>query len=337
VKKDLVIALIVVAVICAAVYGIAAIRPPLPMRPTHPYSTAERTAAIVPSSPAEGPPVGHVIMRVNGEPVTESEFAASFSSMPPEMQQQFNSEQGKQAFAEQLVRMKILEQEARKRHLENDPQVAAAIAASRTDILANAAAQKMVDKASPADVQKFYNDNQQRLQTADLYNIVIAYQGGAIPPKNGGAAPDERTAMNKALQIYQQLKEGAKFEDMAKQYSDDAASAARGGLLGQIGPGMLPQELDARIMSMKEGEISTAIPSRYGIHIFKMGKRHARPLSEVQERIAAKVKQDETVKQIEELRKSAKVDYDPKFFPDAKNWGTNGPGAPRPGTGRPPA
>src|SRR5919206_418272 len=86
-------------------------------------SLAERPAALTPSTPADGPPVGRVIMRVNGEPVTEGEFSAAFATLPPEMQQQFNSEQGKQAFAEQLVRMKLLEQEARKRHLENDPQV----------------------------------------------------------------------------------------------------------------------------------------------------------------------------------------------------------------------
>src|SRR5207248_4702962 len=103
--------------------------------------------------------------------------------------------------------------------------------------------------------------------------------------------------------------------ELAKQYSDDTASAARGGLLGQVAPGMLPQELDARVMTLKEGEISTAIPSRYGVHIFKMGARHTAPLAQVQDKIAAKVKQDETVRQVEELRKSAKVDFDPKFFP----------------------
>lgn len=318
-KKDLVSAVIIIVLIFAFAFGLHAMRVPVPMRPTHPFSLAERSAQIVPAG-GERPAVGHVIMRVNGEPITEDEFAAAFASLPQEMQQQFNSEQGKQAFAEQLVRMKILEQEARRLNVDQDPKVAGQLAASRLDVLANAAAQKLVGNASPAEVQKFYNENRDRMQTADLYHIVIAYQGGAIPPKNGGAAPDEQTAVNKALQIYQQLKEGAKFEDMAKKYSDDPASAARGGFIGQVAPGMLPQELDARVMTMKPGEISTAIPSRYGVHIFKMGERHTRPLNEVQERIAAKVKQDETIRRIEELRKTAKVDFDPKFFPDAKNW-----------------
>ena len=325
VKKDAVIALIVLVLVFAFAFGLSAVRVPVPMRPTHPFSLDEH-AAIAPSA---APAVGRVIMSVNGEPVTESEFAAAFNSMPPEMQQQFNSEQGKQAFAEQLVRMKLLEQEARRRHLDSEPQVAGQIAAGRMDVLASAAAAKLVDKPSPAAIQKFYAENQRQMQTAELYHIVIAYQGGAIPPKNGGPPPDERAAVNKALQIYQQLKAGANFAELAKKESDDTASAARGGLLGNVAPGMLPQELEARVLSLREGEISTAIPSRYGIHIFKMGPRHTRPLSEVQERIAARVRQDETVKRIEDLRKGAKVDFDPKFFPDAKNWQTPPPGAPR--------
>ena len=57
--------------------------------------------------------------------------------------------------------------------------------------------------------------------------------------------------MNKALQIYQQLKEGAKFEDLAKKESDDTASGLRGGLLGDVAPGRLPPELDARVMNLR--------------------------------------------------------------------------------------
>jgi parvulin-like peptidyl-prolyl isomerase len=332
VKKDALTAVVTIILIFALAFGISAMRVPVPMRPTHPFSMEERTATI---PTAEGAPVGHVILRVNGEPITEEEFSAAFASLPQELQQQFNSEQGKQAFAEQIVRLKLLEQEGRRMHLDNDARVAGQLSAGRLDILASAAAQKLVADASADAVQKFYNANQQQLQTVDLSHIVVAYQGGMIPPRGGGAAPDQRAAMNKALQIYQQIKEGAKFEDVAKQVSDDAQSASRGGVLGQVAPGVLPPELNARVMTMKEGEISTAIPSRYGIHIFKMGARHTRPLAEVKERIAQKVKQDETVRRVEELRKSAKVDFDPKFFPDAKNWENNGPR--QPAQGRPPA
>ena len=334
-KKDVLIALVAIVLVFGIAYGVYSTRPNLPPPPSHPFSTVEGVAGLPVAAPG-APPIGKVIMRVNGEPVTESEFAAAFQTLPQEYQQQFNSEQGKQAFAEQFIRMKLLEQEARKMHLDSDPDVAAQLSAGRTSVLAQAAGTKLA-VASPADVRKFYAENQRQMQTAELYHIVIAYRGGAIPPKNGGPPPDEATAVNKALQIYQQLKEGANFAELAKKESDDTASAARGGLLGNVAPGMLPPELDARIMQMKEGEISTAIPSQYGIHIFKMGKHSTRPLdAQLQERIANRVKQQEMVRRVEEMRKAAKVDFDPKFFPDAKNWNAQ---PPQPGAapGRPPA
>ena len=333
-KKDALSAVIVIVVIFAFAYGISAMHAPAPMQPTHPF-TMDESAAATPAGDGEPKPAGRVILRVNGDEITEQEFTAAFATLPQEMQQQFNSEPGKQAFAEQLVRLKLLEQEARRLKLQQEPNVAAQLAASRTEILGSAALPKLVDKASPAAVQKFYNENQRQMQTVELSHIVVAYQGGMLPPKNGGPPPDQPTAMNKALQIYQRLKEGAKFEELAKKESDDTASAARGGLLGEVAPGRLPPELDARVMNLKEGEISTAIPSRYGIHIFKMGARHTQPLAAVQEQIAQKVKQDETMRRVEELRKAAKVDFDPQFFPDANK--PPGSRLGRPGARRPPA
>jgi len=332
VKKDALSAVIVVLVIFAFTYGISAMHAPPPLQPTQPFTMDESVTA--PAAEAGPKPAGHVILRVNSDEITEQEFTAAFASMTQKMQQQFNSEPGKQAFAEQLVRLKLLEQEARRLKLQQDPNVAAQLAASRTEILGSAALPKLVDKASPAAVRKYYNENQRQMQTVELSHIVIAYQGGQLPPKSGGAAPDQQTAMNKALQIYQQLKEGAKFEDLARKESDDTASGLRGGLLGDVAPGRLPPERDARVMNLKEGEISNAIPSRYGIHIFKVGKRSTQPLAAVQDQIAQKVRQEETIRRVEELRKAAKVAFDPQFFPDA-----NKPPGSRLGTGarRPPA
>jgi parvulin-like peptidyl-prolyl isomerase len=330
VKKDALSAIIIILVIFAFTYGISAMHAPPPLQPTQPFTMDEGVAT--PATEAGPKPAGHVILRVNGDEITEQEFTAAYASLPQEMQQQFNSEPGKQAFAEQLVRLKLLEQEARRLKLQQDPNVAAQLAASRTEILGSAALPKLVDKASPAAVQKYYNENQRQMQTVELSHIVIAYQGGLLPPKSGRGAPDQQTAMNKALQIYQQLKEGAKFEDLAKKDSDDTASGLRGGLLGDVAPGRLPPELDARVMNLKEGEISNAIPSRYGIHIFKVGKRSTQPLAAVQDQIAQKVRQEETIRRVEDLRKAAKVDFDPQFFPDAnKPPGSRlGPGARRP-------
>jgi parvulin-like peptidyl-prolyl isomerase len=94
------------------------------------------------------------------------------------------------------------------------------------------------------------------------------------------------------------------------------ATAERGGELGTFGRGTLPPELEQRVFTLKEGEISDPMPSRFGVHIFRVGKRGTQAIEQVRPAIARRVQQQNTLDRIEVLRKQAKVDFDPKFFPD---------------------
>lgn len=309
-KKDIAIAVAAVVVVSAVCYGLAISRPAFKPTPSHAFTTSAVGEVI-----NEG-----VVIRVNGEAVTENEFAAAFAALPEDMQQQFRSEQGKVAFAEQVVRLKLLEQEARRLGLDRDAKIAAQLAAGRTNLLADAAAEKLIAVPSDAAVQKYYAENKARFETVDLSHILIAYAGGSVPPKRGRTAPTEQEAMQKAMGIYQRLRSGADFASIARNESDDAASAERGGKLGPIAHGMLPQELEARVFNIPAGLFSGPIPSRVGIHIFKVDARSTRPLEQVRMAIAQRVRQEHMFDRVEVLRRNAKVNLDQKFFPDAKNW-----------------
>jgi parvulin-like peptidyl-prolyl isomerase len=128
--------------------------------------------------------------------------------------------------------------------------------------------------------------------------------------------------MKRAQAISQQLKKGADFAKMAQQFSDDASSAERGGVLGPFSPGMLPPELDAQVSKLQPGQTSDPIPSRYGIHIFKVGAHTAQPLEQVRQAISQRVQQKATMEKVEAMRKTAKVEFDPKFFPEANKPAT---------------
>ena len=305
-KRDAVIALIAVVLTTAICYGLAIIK--LDLKPTlsHPFSTA-----------AVGEQVsGHVIMRVNGEPVTEEEFGAAYAQLPEETQRQLSSPQGKTAFAEQFVRYKLLEQEARRLGVDRDPKVAGAIAADRTSILASAAAQKLVATPTDQAVRDYYAGNKGSFDSLQVAHILVAYAGGMAPTRTGKPAPTEQQAMAKAKEIVKQLRAGANFAQAALQVSDDIATAQQGGELGTFGRGTLPPELEQRVFAMKEGEVSDPMPSRFGVHIFKVGKRGTQTIEQVRPAIARRVQQQNTLDRIEVLRKQAKVDFDPKFFPD---------------------
>jgi len=310
-RKDIIIAIAGIAIVAAICFGLAIWKSDM-----KPFSSlrsgATDTAAT--STAASGP--DHVIMHVNGEPVTEAEFAAAFSQIPQEMQQQYSSEQGKQAFAEQMVRLKILEQEGRKLGVEKDPKVAGQLAADQTNIIAAAAAQKLMPVPNEAAVQKFYNENKKHFEATELSHILIAYQGGAVPPRNGKPL-SQGEALKKAQSIAAQAKGGADFAKLARENSDDAASAEHGGSLGPFSPGMLPPEIESHITQLGPGQVSDPVPSRYGVHVFKVGAHTSQPLDQIRASISRRVQQQSTLDKVEQLRKAAKVEFDPKFFPEA--------------------
>src|SRR5712692_7870445 len=195
-KKDLLIAIIAILVVGGVCYGLAVTRPVFTPTPSHPFSTAAVGTRVT----------GRVVMRVNGEPITQSEYEAAYRQLPPEMQQQFATEPGKMAFAEQLVRMKLLEQEGHRLGVEQDPKVAGVLAAQRTDVMADATAEKLVAQPTEDAVRKFYAENKDKFETIDLSHILIAYAGGTVPPRGGGSAPSQSDAMRKAFAAYGELK-----------------------------------------------------------------------------------------------------------------------------------
>jgi peptidyl-prolyl cis-trans isomerase C len=308
-RKDIVIAIAGIAIVAAICFGLAIWKSDM-----KPFSSLRGGTTATAATSTSGP--DHVIIRVNGEPVTESEFAAAYSQLPQEMQQQFSSEAGKQAFAEQIVRLKILEQEGRKMGVEKDPKVAGQLAADHTNIIAAATAQKLLPPPNEAAVQKFYNDNKKNFEATELSHILVAYEGGAVPARNGKPL-GQREALKKAQSIAQQAKSGGDFAKLAREYSDDAASAERGGVLGPFSPGMLPPEIESHVAKLQPGEVSDPVPSRFGVHIFKVGAHTSQPLEQVRQAISRRVQQQGTLDKVEQMRKGAKVDFDPKFFPEA--------------------
>lgn len=260
-------------------------------------------------------------MHVNGQPVTEQEFMAIYRQLPEEMQRQYANEPGKMALAEQTVRVKLLEQEARKLGLEREPNVAAQIEADQSNILASAAAEKLVPAPNEQAVQEFYAKNRGRFDSADVNHILIAYAGGQIPARSG-KAPALDAAKAKANSVYQQLKAGGDFMAIARKVSDDIQTAKAGGQMGVISRGMLPPELDAQIFAANKGDITPPTVTQYGIHIFKVLGRTTQSIDQVRAGIAQRVRQEKLRDRVESLRKAAKVDFDPTFFPTSKKPAT---------------
>lgn len=78
--------------------------------------------------------------------------------------------------------------------------------------------------------------------------------------------------------IRQAVTAGADWNQLAAKYSQDAASASNGGLMGFIAPGTgLPYEFEEAVFSTPEGKISDIVEGGATLHLIKGGKR--RPTS----------------------------------------------------------
>jgi peptidyl-prolyl cis-trans isomerase SurA len=92
-------------------------------------------------------------------------------------------------------------------------------------------------------------------------------------PKNATHADSLRISQ-RIDSVYNKLKDGAKWDDMVRKYSDDRGSAAKGGVLPKFGVNrMVPEFIDAIYNVAKEGDFSAPVQTPYGWHIIRLIER----------------------------------------------------------------
>ena len=165
------------------------------------------------------------------------------------------------------------------------------------------------------DLQAYYNQHRDQYRTPEqakvshiLIKTPLAGPDGKVDDK--GVAEAQRRAED----LLKQLKAGAKFEDLAKKYSEDPGSAKEGGSLGWIGKGRTVPEFEKAAFSLPKGQISELVKSSYGFHIIRVDDRqdaHMKTLDEVKDEIEPVLKQQKTQeaaqKQAEDLLQQAKT------------------------------
>jgi peptidyl-prolyl cis-trans isomerase SurA len=155
---------------------------------------------------------------------------------------------------------------------------------------------------SNEDIQEWYNKHQKELEGPEevgLSEIMVATQPATqnVEDKDKqGAAPNKQLpedpakvaeAEAKANQILEQLKKGAKFEDVAKK-SSDGPTASQGGSLGNFKRGELAKDLEDKTFSLKPGENTDVIRTRQGFIILKATSHRPAgvpPVKDISERI----------------------------------------------------
>jgi peptidyl-prolyl cis-trans isomerase D len=134
-------------------------------------------------------------------------------------------------------------------------------------------------------------------------------------PADDGKLDDKKVAeaQHRAEDLSKQIKSGAKFEDMAKKYSEDTGSANVGGSLGMIGKGQMTPEFEKAAYALSKGQVSDVVKSSDGFHIIRLDDKqdaHVKSLDEVKSIIEPILKhqkgQQVAQKKAEDLLKAAR-------------------------------
>jgi peptidyl-prolyl cis-trans isomerase D len=148
---------------------------------------------------------------------------------------------------------------------------------------------------SHEELQAYYNQHRDQYRVPEQAKVSHILIKTPLPGPDGKV--DEKgvaEAQKRAEDILKQIKTGAKFEDLAKKYSEDPGSAKEGGSLGWIGKGRTVPEFEKAAFSLPKGQISDLVKSSYGFHIIRVDDRqdaHMKTLDEVKDQIEPILKQ----------------------------------------------
>lgn len=128
---------------------------------------------------------------------------------------------------------------------------------------------------------------------------------------------DTMKAFRKINEIYDKLKTGGNFEELAKQYSDDQSSSKNGGLLPMFGTGRMVPEFEKAAFALKNvNDYSAPVRTSYGWHILKLIEK--KPLGSFED-LQADLKQRVAKDSRSELSKTSMIERIKKKYGFSEN------------------
>ncbi len=293
----------------------------LPALAQTPAPAANGPAAAPDSSAASTSkiPPDPVLARVNGAEIHFSDVQAAAQGLPAELRQ-MPPQVLFPMLLEQVIDRDAVVIEARKDGLQNDPAIQKQIARATDTVLQNAVLQRDVaPQVTEAAIHAKYDRD-------------IAAAGGETEVHARHIlVPSE----DQAKSIIEQLKKGAKFEDLAKKYSTDPA-AKSGGDLGFFKKDDMLPEFAAVAFALKPGQVSqTPVHTRYGWHVIQvLDTRVSKPktFEQAHDEVRQQLIQEQIQLVLANARKGVKVEkFNPDGTPAKDDAAKPDPGLPAPG------
>ena len=140
------------------------------------------------------------------------------------------------------------------------------------------------DELTDKEIEKYYKDKiSEELNVKHILIIPDVAEGVSDQAK----AEAEDAAYKKAQELIKKLDEGANFDELAKDNSDDTATASNGGVINNVTKEGYVTEFYNAAYALEDGKYTaTPVKSKYGYHIiYRVSKTDKKSLEELKDSI----------------------------------------------------
>jgi len=273
-----------------------------------------------------GTVVGRILALVDGDPVTLYELK-DFAAGDPRLKQALSTDQAavldllitKRLIQKEVEKQGIVVQDAdvdryianiRERNKIDDAQLDAALTQQgltreryRAQVREELERAQLINReirgkvsVSPEEIARYYQEHEGGGDGGDA-QVTISQIFLKLP---ADASPDEvKEVEARANKIYEEVKDGADFAEVARKESEDGA-AKSGGKLGSFKKGEMREDLEKAIEGLDSGEVSKPVRSSTGIHIVRVDERTGPGDKKMPDEMAEEIKEQLYAKALED-------------------------------------
>ena len=246
--------------------------------------------AMAPAAAAKPAPAPDAAAIVDGKTITRSAYDDYLKSLLRGKSLSEVTAEEKNQVLDQMINVQIISAQATKDGLDKEPDVVARLDIMRTQVLADAAAQKYIKSLAPSD-QELHAEYDAAADKTEYHarHILVATK-------------------EKAAQLIKKIKGGAKFEDVAKAESSDNSKTS-GGDLGWFTTARMVKPFGDAVKGLKKGEMTAEpVQTQYGWHIIKLEDSRDAPFDQTKPQLSNAIIQKKFQAHLDDLRKSAVIE-----------------------------
>lgn len=208
--------------------------------------------------------------------ISVEEVRTELYSVPSEVRGRFSREK-MSMFIENVLLDRRLAKAAVESGLAQRPDVRAQIERATRDVLVRAYIDDDLDRyaASLPDLTGLARERYTVKAASYMKPEAVRVSHILFAVDDKEADKSDQNAKALALKVLKQLREGADFAELARQYSDDRGSKRDGGALKWAEKGRYVPPFEEAAFAMKPGEISEPVRTRFGYHIILLDEKRA--------------------------------------------------------------